>query len=83
MLTGPIGTVGPGILPVLVPSSNVPVTTSKELDAARSNGHGYASDVEFSHELKVAAAAAELYGLEIRVRSFVDEIWGLTTHYYR
>ena len=75
MLTGPIVTVGPGILPVLVPSSNVPVTTSKELDAARSNGHGYASDVDFPHELKVAAAAAELYGLEIRVRSFVDEIW--------
>ena len=72
MLAGPIVTVGRGKLPTMVPPSNISVATAREIDDSRSNGHGYASDVEFPHELKVAAAAAEMHGLEIRVRSIVD-----------
>ena len=62
-----IVTVGRGKLPAMVPPSNISAATAREIDDSRSNGH-----VGFPHEFKVAAAAAEMHGLEIRARSIVD-----------
>lgn len=70
MLAGPVVTVGQKRLPVLVPPSNVPASTAGELEEARNSGRDYSPDIEFPHELQVAATAAEMHGLEIRVRSF-------------
>lgn len=72
VLSWPKVTVGRSKLPAMVLRSNVPFATPRELNDSRSNSHGYASDVEFTHERKVATAAAGMHDFEIRMRGIVD-----------
>lgn len=69
IIDGPVKTVGRNILPAKVPSSNIPAATATELDAARATSKDSAADNEaLIPERKEANDAADLHGLQIRVR---------------
>lgn len=68
MLSGPVVTVGAGVLPASVPSSNVATHVSVAVaEAGERESHGAQDEV--TPERKIADNDADFHGLEIRVRS--------------